>query len=285
MLSKLGVPDVPIFLNYFIPFGGRVSISTFIEFICVFTFYPCEVILPLLYSLANIKSNIFITEEQIYTLFKSIKASQQQYEDLEQFLSTTERRENGFVDISQLTTFITCERILFYSVYTLKAQIIKTIIGYEEFTLIERRRLYFYDSEIIGMPPPKEDCLGIMKRHFVTHKPPPYYYNYSPYVHKQNVEDIVFSIRQRYGYSIRPCRQSSSNINTSTSLARKSAKRKEKAESLSVVKSKSLSKSISRPVSTCSVKESNKQSLFSPTKSLKVVPATTHSSDEIIKSN
>lgn len=135
------------------------------------------------------------------------------------------------------------------------------------------------------MAPPKEDCLGIMKRHLVTHKPPPYYYNYSPYVHKQNVEDIVFSIRQRYGYSIRPFRQSSSNINTSTSITRKSVRRKEKAESLSVSKSRSLTKSISRPVSSCSVKENNKHSLFNPTKSLKVVPAPTHSSEEIIKSN
>lgn len=65
MLFRLGVVDIPILQDYFKPFGGRVSITTFIEFICTFVFFTTEQILPLLLTISNVRSNRLITSVYI----------------------------------------------------------------------------------------------------------------------------------------------------------------------------------------------------------------------------
>lgn len=70
LLFRLGVVDIPILQDYFKPFGGRVSITTFIEFICTFVFFTTEQILPLLLTISNVRSNRLITSVYIsYVLY------------------------------------------------------------------------------------------------------------------------------------------------------------------------------------------------------------------------
>lgn len=65
MLFRLNLTDIPIFQEFFKPFGGRVSMTSFIEFVCTFVFFTPEQILPLLLTISNVKSNRLITSVYI----------------------------------------------------------------------------------------------------------------------------------------------------------------------------------------------------------------------------
>lgn len=76
ILESLSVSEYPIFKNYFRPFSifsicyknlldYKVSMTIFIEFVCIFTFFTNEQLIPLIFTLNNIQSNKVATDVYI----------------------------------------------------------------------------------------------------------------------------------------------------------------------------------------------------------------------------
>lgn len=215
ILGKLGVQEVPLLQSYFAPFGGRASISLFLEFILIFTFLKPDQLLPLIYSIIQVKSNRFITEEQVFVLMHYLKTTPDGYQRIGEWLSEIKKNENGFIPLNELSTFLLNEISLLYILSDVKAKIIEMIITFEVYESIERKMIYYDESSGVIKDPPSESCFSSLMRSMFSPSPPPYYCSYK-YIKKVNVEDILFAIRQRFGYSTRPTNCESSYMAHST---------------------------------------------------------------------
>lgn len=129
-------------------------------------------------------------------------------------MNEVERDENGFIQLNSLTAYILNERLLFYSIYSIQSQLIEYVIKRDIFVKIHRRIKYYSDLNSPNIDPPPESCINYLERIIFSNNPPPFYFSYAPYNRKLNPEDILYVIRQRYGYSKRPNRQSSSMLSS-----------------------------------------------------------------------
>lgn len=129
-------------------------------------------------------------------------------------MNEVERDENGFIQLNSLTAYILNERLLFYSIYSIQSQLIEYVIKRDIFVKIHRRIKYYSDLTTPNIDPPPESCINYLERKIFSNYPPPFYFSYAPYNRKLNPEDILYVIRQRYGYSKRPNRQSSSMLSS-----------------------------------------------------------------------
>lgn len=240
ILGKLGVQDVPIFKLYFLPFNGRMSLSVFLEFIVLFSFFTIEQLLPLLYSVIRVKSNRVITEDQVFELLHNIKATPESYQTVGEWLADIKRDDNGFIPLSELTTLLLNEPTILYILNELKTKIIESIITFELYLSIRKKKQFFDENSLTNIQPPKEKCMTYVLRVLFSHYPPPYYCTYTPYIHRVNIEDILYTIRQRFGYSKRPtCAESSLHLHSS--ISRNSLKLQKSLVSHERSKSKRLS--------------------------------------------
>lgn len=85
-----------------------------------------------------------------------------------------------------------------------KNQIIKLIFGSQLYNTISSR-LFYYNHKSEFLSDPIETCADKFYRVLFTNDPPPYHYDYCPPVTKQKnaMDEVIYFIKQKYGYSSR----------------------------------------------------------------------------------
>lgn len=214
-----------------------MSITMFIEFICIFTFFTTEQLLPLLLSLGNIKSNRVITEIQVSHFFTSLHTPPEKMEKITLWLFDVKKDENGFIALDTFTKYVLDESMSFLQPFIyLKNQLIANVIGSHTYDNIILRMGYYQanygDTDRIIMK--QETCFQLFHRSLFTSSPPPYFYNYRPSVHTPSFNEIICNLRKRYGYSTRPRGNSSMTLSSTSRLLKKGSAR-ESLSSLQVV--------------------------------------------------
>lgn len=151
----------------------------------------------------------------MYKFIYQLKPTTDQINNLSEAMKLFENDAHGNYQLSHFTAYLLKGPILNNLLYVIKTQIVSHIIKKELYTTIRKKMLYYSKftnpEEVIQ---PKETCCESFERTLLSDYPPKYYYNYCPFYHKRNVDDLLFMIRQRYGYSVRINRTSS---NTSRS--------------------------------------------------------------------
>lgn len=152
----------------------------------------------------------------MYKFLYLLKPTTDQINELSEGIKTFNNDGHGNYQLSDFTTYILAQPLLFNLLYLIKTQIITLIIKKEIYTIIKKKISYYRkfvnDEEVIQ---PKESCCQSFQRRFFTDYPPKYYYNYCPFYHKRNGDDLLFVVRQRYGYSVRINRVSSNTSHES----------------------------------------------------------------------
>lgn len=205
-----------------------MSITMFIEFICIFTFFSVEQLLPLLFSLGNIKSNRVITEIQISHFFTSLHTPPEKMEKITLWLFDVKKDENGFISLDTFTKYVLNDSTSFLKPFIyLKDQIITNIIGSHTYDNIILRMGYYQskygDTDRIIMK--QESCFQLFQRSLLTSSPPPYFYNYRPSLHTPSFNEIICNLRKRYGYSTRPRGNSSMTLSSTSRILKKGSAR------------------------------------------------------------
>lgn len=171
-----------------------------------------------LFTVTGIKSNLFLTEQQIITYLLKLGVYEDYKDCLTKWLSNVHRDSNNSISINSFSRLLLSYPGLSYPIFYVRNFIIEKVIGYSEWNRIIRRRNYFnrvaQDPSVVI---PNESCLSILKRTLVTHNPPPFHCDYKP-LEFNKVESFnsllyksgINEIRKRYGYSSRPERMSCS---------------------------------------------------------------------------
>lgn len=126
------------------------------------------------------------------------------------------RDQNGFLPLSEITNILKINRLLLQGIEKVRIEIIQKVIK-DEFYLVIKRRIFYYNSypPDDGFSKPKEPCVTYLTRRLFSFRPPSYYYDHKPLNKQVHLDEILFVIRKRYGYSSRPDRYSSVSISNS----------------------------------------------------------------------
>lgn len=86
--------------------------------------------------------------------------------------------------------------------YSLKGQLISFTIKFSQFKIIKRRISFYYNCKKDDEIPPEPWYERIVR--MFTGCPSPYYYDYSiPNPNQHTLDEVIFEIKQYYGYSSR----------------------------------------------------------------------------------
>lgn len=179
---------MPIFHNYFQPYEGRVTMTMYIEFIFIFSFFSNKQLIPLLLSLCNVYSNKVISELQIYNFFHAIHIDNETLLCVPTLLlKEVQRDQNNLISLSSFCRFLTTNEEFLKPLKFVKNVIIEKIITREIYETIIKRKKYFVHQvqqqkasgeSLITLKYPKESCLNRMIRLLFIDKPYDYYYDY-----------------------------------------------------------------------------------------------------------
>lgn len=160
-------------------------------------------LLPLLLSISDVKNNKIIKLDEIKKFLRILNVSP----DLSTQIITMAKRDkhikrNDTISLSSFYSIIIQNLTIFDPLFTLKEHLINKIIQSDFYSRILKRKLY-YNALPPHSKPPREDCLEYITRSLFTKDPPPFYYDYEPYVRNELPDDMLYRIRCRFGYSHR----------------------------------------------------------------------------------
>lgn len=201
-------------------------------FICVFIFYHPSQLFNLLLSICNIHSNIFLSKGQLAEISKMFngKIVSSQFVNILNNCSKNDNTEYIYIYIllyryppNTYSVKSLCNTINSCDAYNnffnqLRNQLIEFILNPNMYNNMVKRRTFYYENGINAIPPP-EPCFSKLIRNTFTKKPSPYHYDFSCIPNPKGMEEMLFSVRQRFGYS---SRRSSYNVNTSVPKTRSS---------------------------------------------------------------
>lgn len=175
----------------------------------------CEIVL---FTVTGVKSNLFLTEQQIITYLQKLGVYDDYKDCVSKWLTGVYRDSNNSISINSFSRLLTSYPGLSYPIFFVRNFIIEKVVGYNEWNTIIRRRNYFHRIAVDpSVAIPKESCLSHLKRTFITHHPPPFHCDYKPLEFNkiENFNSLLYKsgineIRKRYGYSSRPERMSCS---------------------------------------------------------------------------
>lgn len=176
-------------------------------FICTFIFFSASQVLPLLLSMANILSNLFITVDQIHHFLELINNTVLSYDVILLILEDSENRteysSNGYSIRAFMNIFINSTSYEDY-IDCLKEILVSLSLGSEEYNVIINRMNYYYSKGSETAKPPYEPFFSKLHRKLLTNLPAPFHYDY--FIHnpkKSAFSEMIFSIRKEFGYSYR----------------------------------------------------------------------------------
>lgn len=209
----------------------KISISTFIEFVCLFVFYDNSelfycinsffYIYLVILSLANSHSNRVIHKSNVIRFLKILGCKEKDVESCQLWLDgMAPTDKHGYVNLSSFIYFInSCSNYLSPLQYV-RAKVINEVIGDKTYFNILNRKV-FYES-CIGEGkvenPPKEPCIVSFYRIIFTQEPDPYHCDYKPFLLCKTADECLNDIRKRYGYATRPTRDINVSLFSSRSL-------------------------------------------------------------------
>lgn len=123
------------------------------------------------------------------------------------------RDQNGFLPLSEVSNIIRLNRSLLQGIENLREEIIRKVIK-DEYYITIQRRIYYYSNypPDDGFTKPKESCISYLARRLFSYRPPSYYYDHKPLNSHMQLDETLYVIRKRYGYSSRPDRYSSVSL-------------------------------------------------------------------------
>lgn len=211
LLRDLNV-DNPIFISFFEPYSiikyfleGQVDVTSFIEFICIFGFFPYKPILPILLSISGVQSNRIINDSQVLNFFHMLSIGPDLMTCVFTWLKEVKRDQPDRIDMNVFYTFIDDNQMLLGILGILQDKIIKKIVTKEIHDIIIRKIMFYSNNiDINTFEVPKESCCEYLKRVLFTDLPNPYYCDYRMIMNSSTKDQWIIQYRQRYGYSSRP---------------------------------------------------------------------------------
>lgn len=206
----------------------KISISTFIEFVCLFVFYDnselfyciCSYFYTslVILSLANSHSNRVIHRNNVIRFLRILGCKEKDIESCQIWLDgMAPMDKHGYVNLSSFIYFInSCSNYLSPLQY-IRARLINEVIGDKSYFNILNRKI-FYDSCVVEGKVPKEPCLVSFYRIVFTDEPDPYHCDYKPFLLCKTADECLNDIRKRYGYATRPTRDINVSLFSSRSL-------------------------------------------------------------------
>lgn len=186
---------------------ANITYSKYFLFICTFMFFGSSHVLPLLLSMANIMSNLFITTDQIRNFLSLIRNTVLSFDVILLILEDSENRteysNNGYSIRAFMNIFINSTSYEDY-VDCLKNILINLTIGNDYFEVIQKRVEFYYIKGNEYAKPPFEPLLSKLHRKLFTNHPAPYHYDY--FIHnpkRSSLSEMIFTLRQDFGYSYR----------------------------------------------------------------------------------
>lgn len=177
--------------------------NLYIEFICTFTFFSINQLLPVLLSINKIQSNKFLTEIQARNFFSSLNLPKTSMQLIELWINSVERLPKNYIALQSLYNLVKTNEGLLFPIYNIKTHIIDLIITKRHYNAINNR-IEFYKNRKGNYSIPKESMCEKVRRKLNSNDPPPFYYNYSPSLQDFNVDNYLLQIRRKHGYSYRP---------------------------------------------------------------------------------
>lgn len=99
----------------------------------------------------------------------------------------------------------------------IKENIITYVITNEMYNrILKRNEFYIMNGE--DSTPPKECCFKSICRKLFSDEPDPYHCDFKPRNYEHDKEEFILLVRQRYGYSSRPYKNSVSSIKDRNSI-------------------------------------------------------------------
>lgn len=180
-----------------------IDCDSFFQFVCLFAFYPKEYIVPILLSMCNLKSNLFILESQVEDFFRTIDQERKVFESFLLLMSPLSGFNEKRYNMKDFSFNLSQSDIIISLLDSLRKEIIEKVIGNAFFCSIMRKKCY-YDHSREEKYYYEETCAEFLFRKFFTKRPHPYYYEC---VFKDNSLDvkkeIVNDIRIKFGYGHR----------------------------------------------------------------------------------
>lgn len=161
-------------------------------------------------SISNIQSNRFVSMKQISSFLSDLSVGNEQIQNVIYWAKNLKEYRDSLIHLTTFYQYIIIHDYLLSALDVLRTQILRFIIGQESYyTILTRRNYYKKIASGAMVTQPKENCYQYLYRRFITGRPPPYYYDYKPQIVQKKTGRCLLYIRKRYGYSIRPDRESS----------------------------------------------------------------------------
>lgn len=160
-------------------------------------------------TVAGVKSNKVITEEQIIHFFKQLNVYNNNKDTIIKLIEELPK-ENESIKLYAFYKLLNKYSFVSMPLYKIRITLVNCIIGYKSFQNIMNRKEYYEESSFnFARSKPKEKCCDKLYRILITQSPPPYYCDYFKNTFCSNSDCIIVAIRKRFGYSCRPCKSSS----------------------------------------------------------------------------
>lgn len=230
-LTYVNAENIPALNKYFEPYHNNITISLFIEFICIFSFCDNEMLIYCIFIIfivfLSMNNNVkYITRDEIFNLIKALNADPVLLIKITEQLHYVNKDEyliEEFLEVTKNSSY------LLSKIYDVKNELINKIIGKENYqNIINRIKYYNSLPDNTDLIEPPESCYRLFMRRLLLQGPSPYYFNYHPEDRLTDFSDIMNSIKSRFKIKSKVSRESSvirttANISISVNVTNKTS--------------------------------------------------------------
>lgn len=209
--------------------NDEVHYDDYFLFVCLILFCEIDRITSVLLSLCEVRSNLFITYEQIVKFVKNLD------EKILLALDLSEVLNQSHIDVTDAQVNTYSVKAFQYSLsssiayqtfmFQLKSNILDVTLGKKLYTKIVTRRTYYIKHP--NSKAPKETCTSKVYRTLFTHEPNPYHYDFVSPDPVKSLNESVVLMKQGFGYAERKNSTIETPNNTPVTKGRPSLNKKD----------------------------------------------------------
>lgn len=185
--------------------NGEVHYDDFFLFVCLILFCEIDRITSVILSLCEVRSNLFITYDQIVKFVKNLDEKILLALDLGEVLNQSHIEVNDSqVDTYSVKAFQYClSSSIAYQTFIcqLRSNILDIALGKKLYNKILNRRSFFIRNP--NSKSPKESCISKIFRTIFTNEPNPFYYDFICSDPIKSLNETVVLMKQGFGYAER----------------------------------------------------------------------------------
>lgn len=175
--------------------------NEYFTFISIFGFFDFNHLLPLLFTISKIYSNVYVDDDQLSTFFQIYRISKGTYDLFKEYVKNNECKleKTEKYHLKDAYNFFQTSTELMRIINNLKYFITTHIFSFSRAERIILRFTFYYKHPGANLPP--EKCFNKWIRILFTQNLHPYSYNYGyEDPNEKRIEEFIQMLRSEYSY-------------------------------------------------------------------------------------